>query len=397
MPDVEASRFERYAEALRRAGVGESVLLVDQDGLDANVAALATAVPSDKTVRVVAKSLPVPELLQRVLTTLGSREVMTFSVKMLRQLDQVLPDLSHMMGKPVTAAALAGLLAEGAARQRLAEQVVWLVDAEQRIEQYETVASQFGISLRVALELDVGLHRGGAGSVGQVRACLRAIAASTNLEFAGLMGYEPHLPALPSALGVRSREKTRFDRAYRDAVAVAEKMFGADRVHRAIRNTAGSKTIADRAHDPLFNDLSVGSLLLKPLDFDAVTTPSVQPTMYIAAPVLKVVDPLTIPGFGSSRAVQRTLAGGARRGVYIHGGHWLAQPAHPPGLGYSGVIGRSSNQELLVTSGELGVGVDDFVFLRPTQSEAVMLQFGPIAVISGDEVTSWWEPFAPSA
>ena len=46
---------------------------------------------------------------------------------------------------------------------------------------------------------------------------------------------------------------------------------------------------------------------------------------------------------------------------------------------------------------ELGVGVDDFVFLRPTQSEAVMLQFGPIAVLSGGAVVDFWEPFAPTA
>jgi len=193
-------------------------------------------------------------------------------------------------------------------------------------------------------------------------------------------------------LGVRAREQARFIEAYREALAVAEEIFGADRVRESILNTAGSKTIADRAKQPLFNDLSTGSLLVKPLDFDAVTSPAVQPAMYIAAPVLKVVDPLAIPGFGSSRAVQRTLGGGARRGVYIHGGHWLAQPEYPPGLGYSSVIGRSSNQELLVSAGALGVDVDDFVFLRPDQSEAVMLQFGPIAVIGGDDVITWWDP-----
>ncbi len=34
--------------------------------------------------------------------------------------------------------------------------------------------------------------------------------------------------------------------------------------------------------------------------------------------------------------------------------------------------------------------VDDFIFLRPTQSEAVLLQFGDLVVIRGDEIVDRW-------
>ena len=36
---------------------------------------------------------------------------------------------------------------------------------------------------------------------------------------------------------------------------------------------------------------------------------------------------------------------------------------------------------------------DDFVFLRPTESEGVFLQFGDIAVYDGAEIADWWPTF----
>lgn len=395
-PAAADGSFYAYASALEDAGIAAPTLLIDLDMLDANLGAIAGAVPSGTHARLVAKSLPVPQLLLRALHRLGTERLMTFSVAMLRQLDAALPGREHLFGKPVPARAVAGLAQSGAADRELVAQVTWLVDSPERIAQYAAVAGESGLELRVALEIDVGLHRGGAAGP-TVASALQAIDRAPGLRFNGLMGYEPHLPALPTALGVRGRAAEHFREAYLEAVAAANVVFGAEVVRDSILNTAGSKTFADRATEEPFNDLSVGSLAVKPLDFDAVARPATRPAMYIATPVLKTVDPLEIPGFGGSRAAQLALAGGAKRGVYIHGGHWLAEPAYPAGLGYSKVIGRSSNQELLVTAEELGVVVDDYVFLRPTQSEAVMLQFGPIAVISGGAVVDYWEPFAPTA
>lgn len=387
--------FPRYARALAGAGIASPVLMIDRDALDANTTAIGAVPEHSQQLRLVAKSLPVPQLLSRVLTAWGSDRVMTFSVAMLVQIEAALPGRHHLFGKPVPVGAARGLLEE-CGGTGLSDRVVWLVDTAERVRQYSRLAHEMDTSLQVAVELDVGLHRGGF-SADALEQGLREIAVRPGLRFAGLMGYDAHLPALPTLGGVRRRAQRRFESGYRSAVQLAETVFGASAVDEAIRNTAGSKTLADRVASRDFNDFSVGSLLVKPADFDGVGTPEVQPAMFIATPVLKVVDPLRIPGFGSSRAVQRGLAGGARRGLYIHGGHWMAEPVHPEGLGYSSVMGRSSNQELLVTSQSLSVGVDDLVFFRPRQSEALMLQFGPIAVVSGERVVQWWEPFPPSA
>ena len=78
--------------------------------------------------------------------------------------------------------------------------------------------------------------------------------------------------------------------------------------------------------------------------------------------------------------------------VFLHGGYWKAEPVYPGGLKYSNLFGRSSNQEMLVAPKNSSLKVDEFVFLRPTQSEAVFLQVPKIAVFSGREIIAQWQP-----
>lgn len=397
MTASDAEIFAGYAAALRAAGVAAPTLLVDLDALDDNTAAVRAVVPDGTAIRIVAKSLPVPALLGRVLTRLGTDRIMTFSVAMLEQIERALPGLSHLLGKPVPVAAVRRLLESGDRGPSLAQRTVWLVDTLERVAHYAELARTRDVVLPVALEIDVGLHRGGFGDTGAIRDALERIVAAPGLRYAGLMGYEPHLAVVPAWAGLRDRAVAHFRRSYAAAVETAAAVVGAAVVRRSIRNTAGSMTLAARASEAGCNDLSVGSLVVKPSDCDTVATPPTRPAVFIATPVLKVVDPLRIPGLGGGRLVRAVLAGGARRGVHIHGGHWLADPVHPPGLSPAAIFGRSSNQELLVTRGPLGVAVDDFVFLRPRQSEAVMLQFGPVAATRGGVVEAWWEPFPPTA
>ena len=55
------------------------------------------------------------------------------------------------------------------------------------------------------------------------------------------------------------------------------------------------------------------------------------------------------------------------------------------------------SQEMLIAPKNSSLKVDDFVFLRPTQSEAVFLQFPTIAVFSGGHVTDLWAPLPVTA
>ncbi len=47
---------------------------------------------------------------------------------------------------------------------------------------------------------------------------------------------------------------------------------------------------------------------------------------------------------------------------------------------------RSTNQQPIATSERVDLAVDDYVLLRPTQSELVMLQFGDLLVMKDGEL-----------
>lgn len=396
MTKDEAAYFRRLDAALKRAGIAWPSMVIDRDRLDANIDALAAIMPPDKALRIVAKSLPSAALLRHVTERLKTDRLMTFSTAMARQLHAALPAMGHMFGKPVPAAAIAALLTGGRQDRKLATGTVWLADTAERIRQLRDLAVAQGVVLRIAAEVDVGLRRGGFDPRADLREGLELLAGSKSLTFAGLLGYEAHLPALPKALGIKARAEREFRAGYREALDAAAGVLGRESIDAAIRNSGGSKTLAERAADDFVNDLSIGSLLLKPLDFDKVESPATRPAAFIATPLLKK-GAFRVPGFGSTRFMQALLDGGARHGAFIHGGHWLAEPVHPPGLAYSRLVGRSSNQEILVSRRGIEAEVDDFVFLRPHQSEAVLLQFGPLAVVSDGKVVDMWEVFAPTA
>ena len=56
----------------------------------------------------------------------------------------------------------------------------------------------------------------------------------------------------------------------------------------------------------------------------------------------------------------------------------------------------SSNQQGYNASDSVTIGVDDFIFLRPTQSEAVLLQFGDLVAVRGDQIVARW-PVLPAS
>jgi D-serine deaminase-like pyridoxal phosphate-dependent protein len=48
---------------------------------------------------------------------------------------------------------------------------------------------------------------------------------------------------------------------------------------------------------------------------------------------------------------------------------------------------------MLEGSARVALAEDDFVFMRPTESEGVFLQFGDIALYDGAEIVDWWPTF----
>lgn len=77
------------------------------------------------------------------------------------------------------------------------------------------------------------------------------------------------------------------------------------------------------------------------------------------------------------------------KALFIYGGYWLAKYVYPKGIHLNFLYGRSTNQELVNVPKDCEIQVDDFVFLRPIQSEAIIPQFPELKVYSKHHFETW--------
>lgn len=390
--------FVEMQKALIEANIAQPTLVIDRSRLNKNIDQVMNDLPEGMGYRIVAKSLPSLKLLCHVRERSGTDRLMTFNQPMLLALSQEMPEASQLVGKPLPAQAAQNYFAELPQESSDAkDKIQWLIDTPERLDQYAAIAETNGTNMAINIELDVGLHRGGMEPGDDLNGMLEKLRQSNRLEFAGYMGYEPHLSALPTALGWRDRAKNGAWDIYTEALKSAKAVFDETSVAVATRNAAGSPTYRLYKDTNIANEISVGSALVKPTNFDTDLLDPFQPASFIATPVIKTSDETRIPGLEFADSAKSAMDANLDKTVFIYGGHWLAHPEDPPGLRYNSTFGRSSNQEMLNGGENIDLKPDDFVFLRPSQSEAVFLQFGDIAVYDSGAIVDQWPVFPASA
>ncbi len=389
--------FVSLQKALTDAGIATPTLVIDRARLNANIDTLMGHLPPGMGYRIVAKSLPSLDLIAHIRDRAGTDRLMTFNQPMLNTLSAHMPDASQLVGKPLPVVA-AKTYFRLLSPQNVAasDQVQWLIDTPTRLAQYADLSKAVGRPFQVNIEIDVGLHRGGFVPGPDLAAALRTIADSRHLKLAGFMGYEPHLPSLPTAFGWRAAAKQKAWEIYRQCLRLAADAEGVERVPGLTRNAAGSPTYRYYQDTEIANEIAAGSCLVKPAHFDTELLEPHVPASFIATPVIKA-SPTQMPGLEFLDGIKRFWDPNTQRTVFIYGGHWLADPVDPPGLAYNPTFGRSSNQEMLNGGAQLDIAPDGFVFLRPQQSEAVFLQFGDIAVFDDGAIVDRWPVFEASA
>jgi D-serine deaminase-like pyridoxal phosphate-dependent protein len=381
--------FAGLSRALDRAGIAEPVMVVDRARLAKNIAAVKTNLDGSRLgVRVVVKSLPSMPLIETVADGVGTNRFMVFNGEMLGEMRRRRPNASLLLGKPLPVAAAHGHLkafGPGAEPQ-------WLIDTPERLAQYAALARANGAPMTINLEVDVGLHRGGFPDAKAVAEAVELARREPLLKVAGLMGYDPHVVKTPDP-------KAAYARAVEAYAAAREALLASLGVAPGslTLNTAGSPTYVLHAKDTAANEVSIGSGFVKPVDFDLPTLANHVPAAFIATPVLKALDRFEIPSIEGASDLISFFDPNAERAFFIHGGHWLAKPVSPPGLEFNALYGRSSNQDLLTGSRKVRLKPDDWVFFRPTQSEAIFLEFGDLAVYEGGEISQRWPTFPVSA
>lgn len=389
--------FAALNAELRARGPGRPLMLVDHDRLLANVQKVKATLPADKDFRLVAKSLPSLPLLQGLMQAFGTRRLMVFHQPHLNLIAEALPDSDLLLGKPMPVNAAAHFyrqLKPGAFDP--SRQLQWLVDSRERLLEYRQLAETLGTRLRINIEIDVGLHRGGLTSPAELKPLLELITAHPRqLEFAGFMGYDAHVGKIPAVLESRDESFRKACARYRDMQAALYEALPAAREQALTFNGAGSPTLRLHGKDSPLNELAAGSCLVKPTDFDLELLGDLEPACFIATPVLKVLDGTTIPGIEGLRGLLTGWNRNWQRSYFIYGGLWQAHYESPPGLEDNSLYGKSSNQAIVNGSERVPLTVDDQIFLRPTQSERVLLEFGDIAVVKGGRLSDWW-PVLPA-
>ncbi|MDE0949872.1 MAG: DSD1 family PLP-dependent enzyme [Halioglobus sp.] len=388
-----SSYFRSLGTALDSAGQSKPTLIVDRNKLLENVRTLKSHISDRFAYRIVAKSLPSLGLLETVMQASGSNRLMLFHQPFVNQVAAVMPEADILLGKPMPVTAAHNFYRQFAGGKFKPErQLRWLVDTPERLAQYDVLAESLGQQMQICIELDVGLHRGGVSSDQPLITMLERMQQSDHLQFCGFMGYEPHVVKMPVGDPIMYRDRAVV--LYQHYVDVAREYLGDAWPQDVLLNAGGSPTyqLYDHGNFP-FNELATGSCLVKPTDFDLPTLADHKPASYIGTPVLKALDSLEIPGINLG-GVQSAWNPNRARTFFTYGGYWKAKPESPPGLVYNGLFGRSTNQEMLNGSRNISLQADDWIFLRPTQSEFVFLQFGDIAVYDDGSIVEYWPVFS---
>lgn len=267
-----------------------------------------------------------------------------------------------------------------------------LVDSQEQLEACERTISNFQRStgtsfrLRVSLEINIGLCRGGF-ELSNIDAALGFLGTSVGLTLSGFMGYEGHVPFTPRIpLGPgQSDELSKSTKLYsafvaRLPVSDPELCF----------NTAGSRTLPlyQQTHRPA-NDFTVGSALVKPFDFDCPALDAMRPALFIGAPLIKRIQ---VPVPFLPRLVWSLYClwnPTYSESLYLLNAGLPVHPFSPTGLKLNPILpshpGLALNllpTQALYHAFKSNLGLGDYVFLRPSEGDA-MLCFSTLHLIRG--------------
>jgi len=382
--------FATLTAALREAGIAEPAMIIDIAKLAANVAAVTKIVGHKKHIRVVVKSIPCAELIKHVTAGLHTHRYMVFNRAMLHETYALDSQADILMGKPLPVAAAAAYYQE-ANPDHPAPQ--WLIDTEERLHQYAALADERNLTLRVNFEVDVGLHRGGFENPDDLAQALTQI--SPRLRASGLMGYDPQIAKFPVALQPRLLQDSK--RTYAAMQEIVQRSIATQQnPETPTYNTAGSPTFHLHTDNNLVTELAIGSAFVKPTDFDRDSLTTLSPAAFIATPVLKAIENNAKLGSDLLPSLLRGRARASVKNLFIHGGNWQASPVYPPDVKINKIYGHSSNQEAYIAPEYSDIKPDDWLFFRPHQSEAILLQFGPLLAFDGQKIVAQWPSFGVS-
>ncbi len=385
--------FSKLNNSLKNQGNYVPSMVVDLDLLDKNIEILKQQLNPKVDYRIVAKSLPSPDLLGYIMEKANTQKLMVFHQPFLTSLANDYPQSDILLGKPMPVKA-AEKFYQKLPNENLFNprtQLQWLIDNEERLSQYLKLAQQQNTLLQVNIEIDVGLHRGGLQQAEELDALLKVIDENQQyLRFSGFMGYDPHIVKLPSIVKSPEQAFVESQAIYQAFVDRLYQQAPNYKTQSLCFNGAGSPSLLLHKENTVANELCAGSCLVKPVDFDIPSLNQFTPAAFIATPVLKKMAGTQLPALEFAKDTLPLWDQNMQQTFFIYGGKWLAQYESPKGLQGNGLFGTSTNQAIINGSSKVDINVDDHVFLRPTQSEFVFLQFGNLLTYRNEKLEIQW-------
>ena len=236
--------FQALNNTLRENGIDKPSLVIDLDRLDRNIDRVAESVAAGggRDYRVVVKSIPSTGLVNYVANRANTNALMVFHRPFIQAMAAQRPDSDLLLGKPMPIAAVQTFYNQHRGEFKPEKQLQWLIDTDARLSQYLELAKAKNLKLRINLELDVGLHRGGYTSPEKLAVALDTISANpAQLEFSGFMGYDAHVSGLPKLLA--KGELPKIKQRYAAAVDFLQEKYPALINDKLCFNGAGSPTV----------------------------------------------------------------------------------------------------------------------------------------------------------
>lgn len=394
MLENQRAYFERIQSILATQERALPCLLIDLDILDQNIDVMKSGLKNMQH-RIVVKSLPSYELIEYITQKMASKRYMVFHQPFLTDLAGRLDiDADVLMGKPMpykTVKYFYNNLPTSHKGFNPYRQIQWLVDTEERIQEFIDLAKKSGRTFRINMEIDIGLHRGGFNNKIALRKALQLIADhSDKIVFSGFMGYDPHVVKLPKVLKSQKKAFAESIATYRSFINILKEEFPKLWNDNLTFNGAGSPTVQlHKELDSPINDIASGSCFVKPTTFDIPSLSDYNAAAFIATPVLKKFEGTLLPGIEKTKSILNTVNKKNKQSFFIYGGYWKAD-YHYPKLVANKLFGESTNQTMVNGAANIKLNVDDFIFLRPHQSEFVFLHFGEILAFRGDAIVDHW-------
>ncbi len=396
--------FAQMNAALRAQRGGASAGIIDLDRLDNNMAVVRKTLGNDFKLRIVTKSLPSIELLRYLMDKGNTNRLMLFSEPFIGEvLSNFNPDsVDVLLGKPIPVDAFVRLT-----EKKGWTTVNWLVDTKQRLNEYIAIAKQKDTLVKLSLEIDVGLHRGGFETPAELGEAVEIIKQNNRyVRLTGLMGYDGHVPFVPFYINKERTIKKAFVKVqnlYTAFVDELKKHYDAQYISTLTFNSGGTHTYfyypAFKSITPV-NDIAMGSGFVCPAQFPELLALGHQPALFLSSPVLKKIETSKLPHAEKLSPLVNFWDPNLKVSYYMLGGGWPGEPVAPAGLkknyfwdendlGYSNLL---PNQAILSSSDENNLNVGDFVFSHAWEGDG-MLAFKQIELYRQPKIVGEWDTY----